>query len=415
MFFIYCLNIISSFIFIFIPIFIGRFLFKIQLVNPISIPIFVYLPLVSMKMYIAPFLILENAIKDAGYQMALFVFSISQISVLIGSIMYYITFQRLVDLFINERKNSISILKINHASKIFILLYLLLILIISKNTIGILEWISNPRLGYQLNRGGYGVHYALAYTFISIAMVLDFFSKIKVKNLLLSSVKFFVLGYLLGTKGIFIQNFICLLIFIYFIDKKSINKIIIFGLPIILLIMTINLYMSIGSNFGLNEFLSYFDHYINASMYYNEFIKGGISLFNGEILISSFWGYVPRGIFPDKPYVYGTLLVNELFYPGQAELTNTPAFDGGVEQFADFGIIGVVFTSIFGFQAFQYGALSSAVFNSKFHLEKRNIFTIMIFLVMFTPGFGVYFSGIYYFLLLLITLVTINFINKFKL
>jgi hypothetical protein len=81
-------------------------------------------------------------------------------------------------------------------------------------------------------------------------------------------------------------------------------------------------------------------------MYFKEYLNNNIKLLKGEIFITNFWSLAPRSIYPNKPLVYGVILVNEYFFPGAAELTNTPAFGGPIAYFADFGILGVLFFTL---------------------------------------------------------------------
>src|SRR5450830_1500114 len=79
-----------------------------------------------------------------------------------------------------------------------------------------------------------------------------------------------------------------------------------------------NLYLALADQFDLQAIFEYFDYYKNAADYYRGYLSGEINLFHGDVLLTSLWSYVPRGIFPDKPIVYGILHVNEIFFPGQA-------------------------------------------------------------------------------------------------
>ena len=127
--------------------------------------------------------------------------------------------------------------------------------------------------------------------------------------------------------------------------------------PLALVLMLVNFFSSIGYNADGTDYekvLSYFDYYVNSALYYKEYYSGKIDLFNGKIFFSDFWSLIPRGLFPNKPYVYGITHVNEYFFPGEAEQTNTPAFGGPINYFADFGIFGVIFLTFFDPLKFIY-------------------------------------------------------------
>ena len=102
--------------------------------------------------------------------------------------------------------------------------------------------------------------------------------------------------------------------------------------------MIINFFLSMGFKGDYTDYekvLSYFDFYINSSIYFKEYYSGKFILFYGQIYFSDFWSLIPRGLFPDKPYVYGITYVNEYFFPGAAAESNTPAFGGPISYYAD--------------------------------------------------------------------------------
>ena len=157
----------------------------------------------------------------------------------------------------------------------------------------------------------------------------------------------------------------------------------------------------------LVDFADYFTHYPNSARYYEDYFSGAVSLFYGDIFLTSFWEYVPRILFPEKPYVYGVLHVVELYYPGGAESGNTPAFYGGVPYFADFGIAGVILFSLLNFQSFilfaglRY-ALKDRAFWNQGPMSGRSI---IICLLLFAPAFGTFLPS---FLLLFVIIFIVS-------
>jgi len=151
----------------------------------------------------------------------------------------------------------------------------------------------------------------------------------------------------------------------------------------------INLSFSYG-DLDYKSILGYFDIYVNAANYYNDYLNGSINLFNGDIISSSYWSWLPRTFFSDKPYVYGILNINEIYYPGAAETGNTPAFGGGVKDFADFGFIGIFLYSFFDFNTLTYFYFMKLVSNrnSLFSTQNINILELMTLIVLFSPRFG---------------------------
>jgi hypothetical protein len=173
------------------------------------------------------------------------------------------------------------------------------------------------------------------------------------------------------------------------------------GAPLIALLLIWNLYLAISDIFEAQSIIEYFDYYKNAADYYQGIRTGEVPLFHGQVALSSLWAYVPRGLVPDKPFVYGVLYVNEIFYPGQAELTNTPAFGGAVEQYADFGVPGVVFFGFFGTQAVLNAVLFHLVFRSPgIAISRMTLGGFTALLALCGPLFGAYFPGLLYWMLL---------------
>jgi hypothetical protein len=141
------------------------------------------------------------------------------------------------------------------------------------------------------------------------------------------------------------------------------------------------------------DILRYFDYYSNSAMYFEAYSKNQIDLFHGKIFLTSFWSLLPRTYFPNKPYVYGFLFVNEFFFPGAAERTHTPAFGGPMAAFADFGILGVILYAIFNMNTIITNFCCYLLL-ARYNISqiKYNVFLLLLFLSAFAPSFLSYFS-----------------------
>ena len=157
----------------------------------------------------------------------------------------------------------------------------------------------------------------------------------------------------------------------------------------------------------------YFEYYPNAAMYYADYFGGVIELFEGKVVLTSFWEYVPRGLFQEKPYVYGILHVVDFYFPGGAESGNTPAFYGGVPQFADFGIIGLLFFAMINLlPVFYFAGLHYALVKGEFlRVEGLSGRGIIISILLFSPVFGVFLPVGLVVLVLIFVLSFIQFIR----
>ena len=108
--------------------------------------------------------------------------------------------------------------------------------------------------------------------------------------------------------------------------------------------MLVYLFKGLLSN-GIDNFLTsfgyYFTSFINADTFLNE-KTGEFAEIKSKLYLSSFWRYVPRLIYADKPFIYGSTSAIEYFYPGVAELGKTPGFALDFIPYLNFGFLGIV-------------------------------------------------------------------------
>lgn len=120
----------------------------------------------------------------------------------------------------------------------------------------------------------------------------------------------------------------------------------------------------------LTTALSYFDLYKNQSMVIERIMEDGEDFYYGKIYLSSYLKYIPRAIWTDKPFAFGSAILNYDYFPEWAQAGYMPAF-GLAPQFADFG-----FFSIFYF-AFISGMLRNFLY--KTFLASRNSFSFILY------------------------------------
>jgi len=307
------------------------------------------------------------------------------------------------------RHRLMSSKEIKRGEWLFLCIFLLAFYLLASAEYGLGNWLANPRIGYQLFRSGQGHWYSIAISAMSVAMVLACLSNPTPMSLLRVLVVYLAFGYLIGSKGFLLNIFATSLVFLWFIRWRYLSLTLIIGGLTIFLLMAWNLFLASPDTFELQSLITYFDYYRNAADYYNEYLSGQLSLFHGDIAISSLWAYVPRFIWPEKPFAYGIVLVNEIFWPGQAALTNTPAFGGAVEQFADFGFIGVLIYGFFSFQSISIALISNLIYRRPgVDINRVTLLTIVLMIIQFSPGFGAFFPGIFYGVLMALTIFGIN-------
>jgi len=106
------------------------------------------------------------------------------------------------------------------------------------------------------------------------------------------------------------------------------------GLPVVLLSPWLQ-----GNFDSLRESLAYYDYFDNAARYVGRADRFGPPW--GGTMLSTLWEYVPRALYPDKPYVYGNIVVNEYWFPGAAQEGYTPGWLPWILLHLDVGVVDV--------------------------------------------------------------------------
>jgi hypothetical protein len=297
-------------------------------------------------------------------------------------------------------------------------LYLVFFLLLTNKNTSTLEWIANPRDGYQIGRSGAGLWYAFAIIFLGVNSVILFIYKTtSLKKIIIYSLIYSYLWYLFGGKAYIISFFtLVLLSATIHLTYKLVRRIFILASSLIFFILLL-LFFNSGFEFGISESLdsivSYFDHYYYSTLFYEDILNGKINYFFGEIYFTSFYKYIPRILFESKPFAYGSVLLNELYLPGMAELGITPEFAGQANYFADFGILGVLIFNLIDINYliktfFFVLVLKKA--NCHQELLKSKYFPIVVF--SFAPAFSQFISFPFDFLLLLVVVLNFSFFYK---
>jgi len=396
--FFYLINITVAMLLLFWPVWFARLQLRLPWINPLSIVVMIALPVDLMVTFGGPLSLIDEGLFDIGYQYALLMTNALMLAQLSGAFFFfhlanlvgvyrYMPFQHV--LFKSRGLRS--------SSRFFLLVFIFSLFMVASAEFGFLNWLLNPRVGYQFYRAGQGHWYALATSAISVSFVLAFLARPTAGNLLCIAAFYLGLGYLLGTKGALLAIFTTTIVFLWFLSWRHLGKLLLIGMPLIFGLMTLNLYFAFEDGIELQSIVAYFDHFKNGADYYRGYLNQEVDLFHGEVVMSSLWAYVPRVFWPDKPWVYGITLVNEVFYPGQAELTHTPAFGGAVEQFADFGPFGVLLFGFFSSKAILTGLLSYLIFRKPgLSLSRVTLSTVMLILVQYAPAFGSFLpTGLY--------------------
>ena len=382
--------------------------------NPFILIFIFKLPVEIFKVVIGPPLLLEDGVENIYYNIAIFYSTLGLFSeFLLLKFAFFISSKYTIKLGlfnIFPRKNKMII-----ASFLFYILFFISFYILSSASFGFINWIKDPRTGYQFHRVGLGPFWVFSITFLSISFTLSALYVKKNTSLFILLIFYVYSAFLLGSKGLVLEYLIFFLIVLWLRKYSKIKKVIFYIIPLTFLVMLINFFSNLDSSIEFSSIFSYFDYYVNSAMYYKAYYSGEIDLFYGQIFVSDFWSLLPRGLFPDKPYVYGITHVNEFFFPGAAEATNTPAFGGPVNYFADFGLVGVVVMTFFSpLKLLYYFFLYQLLKKFKVDFIKGNLYVLLLFMFFISPFFlfSLLFPLNIIFFLFLSSLLL--FINKFK-
>lgn len=397
---------------IYYPFFVSK---KIGLtcLNPITIVYFIAYPVVFMKKNLSPMLMLDEGLYNYYYGYAIFVeniewiirFIISGVVIMLVNKYDFRHFFYFLPLKINLKPA-----KMRKVAMVFFVFFAFFFILLSSHSFGVFNWLMNPREGYQFHRTGVGGYYALAKLMFSTFVGIYFIYVRGNTRLLISFLILLPICYLFGSKGYILEVSIYLFVILWLRRFRYFKMFCLLLIPVSFIIM-----LSLLNPSNMEELIRYFDYYLNTSMYYEAYLRGELPLYYGKLFITDFWSLVPRVLYPDKPYVYGFLHVNEYFYPGLAEQTHTPAFGGPVAFFADFGIVGVILASIFNIKLFIQLFSYKLIFNKEsYYSLVRDPLVVALLILQFAPSYLDFFIFPWNFLLFLITLLLVSIFSRIK-
>lgn len=411
--YIFALNLILNIFMVLSPIWWSTKLLKLDYANPLVITSLIYFPFEVMKILSVNWFI-DGGILNKYFQFAILMNNIQLVTSIL--LVYVFNVSKYSNEFIEiiPKIGKFTRLDLMRLSILFFSMFLVAFFILGYSSGGVIEWIYNPRDSYMSKRDGNGIYYALAINFLSVSYLFFGLSLRSVPKFLVGSLVYLIVCSILGSKG-FVLAF---LLFSYFIvwlrSDFSTSKIPLIFISIIFVIIAI-LFFSNRSDIDFLEIVTYFDAYSNAANYYEDYFNGKIELFGGEVFLTSLFEYVPRFIYPDKPYVYGILKIVEIYFPGGAELGSTPAFNGGVFYFADFGLIGLLLTSLFNFSLAIYFLMTKFLLHDPHKLKDGNLDgrQLIVVLIVFSPMYGIFMPSLLYAIFTILIYLFINLVTHF--
>lgn len=418
----YCLNIAAFFLVVLIgPVYLTR-RFKLGGLNLLTIPLFSLLPLSFTTGFSGPFFFLEGGWFNPYFQYALLVNNVHELFTALALVFVVSRLHRSAAF--QARVARITAAggparpeRMRTAALVFLGLYLASFVLLAQHSFSVAQWVADPRTGYQLHRTGAGQWFAFCITFLSVSLVLATVYARSAPQILWMAPGYLFLTYLLGSKGLIVSAALYVVIILTLRRYRYLNVV---GLVILGGaggLVFYNFFTTFGE-VGLDQISQYSDYFVNAAHYYERYLNGTLPLFNGDIFLSSFWATVPRSLFPDKPYVYGTIKVSEIFFPGASEAKATPAF-ATVDYFADFGWPGVIGSALFSssnlFLAVLYAVILPRL--GTFNPENRRTHgrvLLYLFLLLVAPSFLLFFEVPLNFLVAAFVIATIEIANRLR-
>jgi hypothetical protein len=123
-----------------------------------------------------------------------------------------------------------------------------------------------------------------------------------------------------------------------------------------------------GTACTLKDTFTYFDYFRNSAMMIARFQD--FHFHDGMLTVSTLWYYVPRALYPGKPYAYGQNLIAEWMYRGGAKHGYTPGMLQWSVGYADFGVLGVIAAGLLD------GWIAKAAY--EYLLKNRNLVSFAI-------------------------------------
>ena len=238
-------------------------------------------------------------------------------------------------------------------------------------------WLTDPRGSYLQGRAGVGHWYVSAQACLLLSLlVLLYFTRVRSVWLigglgLGTGVLFVFFGSKAGILGTLIA---AALYYNFYVRRITLVMLTVGG---VILLPAALLSPLLQGNFdSLRDTLSYYDYFDNSVRFLTKVDRIGVM--SGGAALSELWTYVPRGLYPDKPFIYGQLYINDYFWSGAAENGHTPALLPWAIYHLDFGPAGVFAAAL------ALGCASKAVYT--WFLRTRSFVAFVCYLQLcFVP------------------------------
>lgn len=238
---------------------------------------------------------------------------------------------------------NIRIIKVNlllFSFIFFVLSVISYLLLMVKSGVGTM-WIFNTREAYQFHRSGAGMYYVFSQFFLYISFIFTLFRFRNRSILFISCITllFSTLFFFFGSKRTIITALLIGVVFYsYFIHRISFIFTSIFAFLVACIFLLSQYFYS---NYGILGAIKYFDYFHNMTLFIDR--NPNFDLMYGRCsFLDSLWLLVPRSLYPEKPFVYGSAHITEMVYPGAAQATHYLGVLPWATFYLDFKVVGII-------------------------------------------------------------------------
>lgn len=239
-----------------------------------------------------------------------------------------------------------SLVKYNNLRQLFLIMlaFAMFVLLMQASGLGLI-WFTDPRMAYLSSRLGVSF-ISMMFQWLLLLSLLYYLLTIRplLFGMIIPVCAYIFVIYFTGCKANLLSGLVMACVYYNFFIKKISMIWIVTGVLMVLGLFLVLLLLHHSYDNVLSS-LSYFDYAKNTGKFLMAFDLFGLQYGYGAL--SDLWFYVPRGLFSNKPFEYGVVLIQKVLSPGSAAAGHTDGMLPWSLAYLDFGVAGVFFSGVF--------------------------------------------------------------------